>query len=155
MKITERLLRKIIRDVINESMDPNDIMSADASSHGRFFDEEVQKSSLIDTLEKQYTDSSQLKKVVLMLPMKQRLLEAGIMKVINDTEHRHVDRNYSNMRVGTRLWLLMYHPHLLRDHLNWSLCKESQNFIEQKSKKCLNDINSIREKTYLFTSLLQ
>lgn len=155
MKITERQLRKIIRDVINESMEPNDIIPTAASSHGRFFDEEVQKSSLIDTLEKQYTDSSQLKKVVLMLPMKQRLLEAGIMKVINDTEHRHVDRNYSNMCVGTRLWLLMYHPHLLRDHLNWSLCKEAQNFIEQKSKKCLNDINSIREKTYLFTSLLK
>ena len=155
MKITEYQLRKIIRDVINESMDPNDVMSADASSHGRFFDEEVQKSSLIDTLEKQYTDSSQLKKVVLMLPMKQRLLEAGIMKVINDTEHRHVDKKYSNMCVGTRLWLLMYHPHLLKDHLNWSLCKEAQNFIEKKSKKCLNDIDGIREKTYLFASFLK
>lgn len=155
MKVTEYQLRKIIRDILNESMDPNDIMSSDASSHGRFFDEEVQKSSLVDILEKQYTDSSQLKKVVLMLPMKQSLLEAGIMKVINDTEHRHVDRKYSNMCVGTRLWLLMYHPHLLKDHLNWSLCKEAQNFIEKKSKKCSNDIDEIREKTYLFASLLK
>ena len=50
MKVTEYQLRKIIRDILNESMDPNDIMSSDASSHGRFFDEEVQKSALIDTL---------------------------------------------------------------------------------------------------------
>ena len=149
MKITELQLRKIIRSIINESMDPNDIMPADASSHGRFFDKEIQKSSLIDTLEKQYTDPSQLKKVILMLPMKQRLLEAGIMGVINSINNQH--ESHKDLHVGTRLWLLMFHPKITKK--DWSACKELQDYIESKCKNCMSDINKIRDYNKSFGSL--